>query len=107
MTTMEVAVMIRVATVADMEMIMVKEVDVADMLATMKFLLDHSKDWLVIVMQNLDQNKLKVVILKSQWVMDQRQELMAIMMLQLDQNQRIHNHNHLHQKTIPKDLVEM
>merc|ERR1719203_2052846 len=62
----------------------------------------QNKDWMVIMMQNLDQNILKVAILKSQWVMDQRLEVKAIMMLRLDQNQKTHSHQ---KSPIPKDLV--
>merc|ERR1712048_1472983 len=106
MITMEVVVEKEVImVVVDMEtiiMVAAKEVDMVDMMVvvdmreTTKFL--------------LDQNKVKVVILRSQLVMDQRQELTAIMMLRLDQNQRTLSHNHHHQKMhnpIPKDLVEM
>merc|ERR1712066_104089 len=114
MATVVVMAMIKVMT-TKVDMIKDMITMVVDMVAEdtpeMKLSMVQNKDWLVITMQNLDQQQLQMVILTNRLVMDQKQEVTAIMMHRLAQNQRIFNllhRNHHHQKNpIQRILVEM
>merc|ERR1712228_101582 len=78
------AIMVDMITKEDMDTIIMVDMMEKDMAAIL-----IKADMVMIIMVDMDPTTAEVVILETRLLMDQKQELMAIMMVTLDQSQKI------------------